>query len=300
MRLPVPRLSSISLLGIFVAGLLTSHCAFANTPSAQTFFIYDEAGHVIGEYDSNGNPIQEHIYLGDRPVAVAVTSNNTTTIDYVQVDQVNAPRVITDQSQTVLWSWNSDPFGNGQPTGSLTYNLRFPGQYYDAETGHNYNYYRDYAPETGRYIESDPSGLDGGFNTYLYVDAAPLETVDRFGLCPAAIDSGLFSRGGPSFVGGLPGHCHRSQTEWRFFGPLVSETSCGCDGTIECKYALRIQTHDRIQLADCKKRIGIGAWSDYDPIGVTGPSREFTFVIDCKTQNIKAIKTGNITTNIGP
>lgn len=122
---------------------------------ATSYYVYDESGHVIGEYDANGNPVQEHIYLGDRPVAVAVTSNNTTTVDYVTTDQLNTPRAITDSSQTVEWNWTSDPFGNGQPTGSLTYNLRFPGQYYDAETGHNYNDQRDYDPSTGRYIESD-------------------------------------------------------------------------------------------------------------------------------------------------
>ena len=83
---------------------------------------------------------------------------------------------------------NVDPFGNNvaneNPTGQGTfkYGLRFPGQYYDAETGTHYNYYRDYDPSIGRYEQSDPIGLRGGSNTYLYVGANPLRWSDRKGL----------------------------------------------------------------------------------------------------------------------
>jgi RHS repeat-associated protein len=67
--------------------------------------------------------------------------------------------------------------------GLVNFNLRFPGQYYDQETGLNYNYRRDgYDSATGRYTQSDPIGLKGGLNTYLYADANPLSIIDPLGL----------------------------------------------------------------------------------------------------------------------
>ena len=64
----------------------------------------------------------------------------------------------------------------------FAYNLRFPGQYYMAETGLNQNYFRDYDPLVGRYIESDPIGLNGGINTYAYAGGSPISLIDILGL----------------------------------------------------------------------------------------------------------------------
>jgi RHS repeat-associated protein len=103
---------------------------------------------------------------------------------YIAPDHLGAPHQITNATKQVVWLWDHDPFGNGAPTGNLTYNLRLPGQYYDAETGLNYNYYRDYDPQLGRYIQSDPIRLNGGINTYAYVPGSTFNGLDQYGLAP--------------------------------------------------------------------------------------------------------------------
>jgi RHS repeat-associated protein len=122
------------------------------------------------------------------PITVTVTSAVPQAY-YIQTDQINTPRQIVDQNNNVVWQWdNNDPYGqtppNSNPTGqgTFTYNPRFPGQYFDSETNLFYNYFRDYDPATGRYIESDPVGLLGGINSYTYVRGNPLWSVDPYGL----------------------------------------------------------------------------------------------------------------------
>ncbi len=148
------------------------------TGTGTTEFVYDEAGRLIGEYDASGNVIEETVRLGDLPVGV-LTSNAQY---YVNPDHLGAPRTIVDANGATVWTWNRDPFGNGAPTGALTYNPRFPGQYFDSETGLYYNMARDYNPAIGRYVQSDPIGLAGGVNTYAYVQNDPVNFIDPLGL----------------------------------------------------------------------------------------------------------------------
>lgn len=67
-------------------------------------------------------------------------------------------------------------------TETVQSNLRFPGQYFDSETGLHYNFHRYYDPTTGRYISSDPIGLAGGMNLYSYTQNNPINAVDPRGL----------------------------------------------------------------------------------------------------------------------
>ena len=110
---------------------------------------------------------------------------------YIWTDHLGSPRQITDAANQSRWEWpNNDPFGNNLPNenpsglGTFTYNLRFPGQYYDAETGKHYNYFRDYDPGIGRYVQSDPLGVDVDNNTFVFVLNGPLTTSDPTGLEP--------------------------------------------------------------------------------------------------------------------
>jgi RHS repeat-associated protein len=108
---------------------------------------------------------------------------------YVHNDHLGSARTITDQSQNVVWQADFSPFGRGEPNAdvdgdgvALDYPLRFPGQYFDEETGTSYNWHRTYDPKLGRYVQSDPIGLDGGINTYGYVGGNPVGFVDANGL----------------------------------------------------------------------------------------------------------------------
>ena len=109
---------------------------------------------------------------------------------YVHADHLGSPRAITrPANDAIVWKWdNTEPFGanaaNENPSGlgAFRYDLRFPGQQYDAETGTSYNYFRDYDPAVGRYLQSDPIGLRGAINTFLYVSGAPLRWIDPRGL----------------------------------------------------------------------------------------------------------------------
>jgi len=104
-------------------------------------------------------------------------------------DHLGTPQALTDINGTKVWEMSQTPFGiatvNEDPDGdgiTVTNNFRFPGQYFDAETGLNYNYFRSYDPKGGDYTQSDPIGLNGGMNTYAYVDGNPLRWVDSSGL----------------------------------------------------------------------------------------------------------------------
>jgi RHS repeat-associated protein len=155
--------------------------------------------------------------------AVNVTVNSgVAQLYYIVPDHLNTPRLIADSTGTTVWRWDQgEPFGNDVPNnnptgaGAFDFPLRFPGQYFDRETNLHYNYFRDYDPVIGRYVETDPLGIDADGiarmpefirllveqdisspilvkSLYLYVLAMPINKYDRFGLEVSNTDQFLY------------------------------------------------------------------------------------------------------------
>lgn len=206
-------------------------------------FVYDEAGTLLSDAGGgNPNPTA-YVYVDGRPVALVRNG----TLYYVHSDHLGTPRAVTAAAgATPLWEWPllGNPFGEQVPAALLAVNLRFPGQYYDAESGLHYNYFRDYEPATGRYVESDPIGLKGGVSTYVYV----------------------------------------KNNAFRFNDPtgLSANSTIQCDGNGEYEvvntriYCDRIctQMHEMQHISDWKRRYGSGSCRDkvkgYLPLGGVG------------------------------
>jgi RHS repeat-associated protein len=169
--------------------------------STSTYTVYDEAGHWLGDYDNSGASIQEAVWLDDLPVGVASDK-----LYSIEPDYLGTPRAVIDSQRDVtVWRWdlNGEAFGNTIPnqnpdldSTNFVLNMRYPGQRYDSASGFNYNYFRDYDSETGRYLESDPIGLRAGLSTFDYALDNPLRYFDGSGFVPRAgitCSKGLYS-----------------------------------------------------------------------------------------------------------
>ena len=149
----------------------------------RTYYHYSDEG-LVGEYDAVGTVIKTYGYKPDSiwttdPVFMKVGSQYY----FYQNDHLGTPQKMTDKNGSVVWSANYRSFGDvSVEFESVTNNLRFPGQYYDVETGLHYNFHRDYSPKMGRYLEIDPIGIKGGINLYAYSFVNPIKFRDSMGL----------------------------------------------------------------------------------------------------------------------
>ena len=154
-------------------------------------FLYSESGALLAEssvtqYGKNIAPI-DYIYMDSMPVARVDSTGSYP----IEADHLGSPRNIqATNGKSSIWRWNllantatgSNAFGEQTATGTVTdFNLRFPGQYVDGN-GLSYNYFRDYESGTGRYVESDPIGLNGGIATFGYAASSPGKFIDPSGL----------------------------------------------------------------------------------------------------------------------
>ncbi|MCW8955544.1 MAG: RHS domain-containing protein [Gammaproteobacteria bacterium] len=158
-----------------------------------TQYVYGLNGELLAELSATGEVQKEYVYLNGQPLSmVAYTQNPDGSLAhqlyYIHNNHLGTPQTLTDETGNLVWRAEYTPFGlatvfddvdgDGQ---AVSMNVRMPGQYFDGESGFYYNYYRYYDPETGRYITSDPIGLAGGVNTYLYANANPLKYIDPDG-----------------------------------------------------------------------------------------------------------------------
>jgi len=152
-----------------------------------THYIYDLNNQLIAETLADGTPLRDYFYLEGQPLAVREYQNNPG-LYYFLNDHLGTPQQLVSPSGTVVWQAAYLPYGEAQvQTSTVANNLRFPGQYFDAETGLQYNWNRYYDPETGRYISADPIGLAGGLNLYAYVGGNPINYIDPDGLTGVGI-----------------------------------------------------------------------------------------------------------------
>lgn len=171
----------------------------------------DREGQQINIYSSgNGSdwsilksisvPMLDEVFIGAQAsnATVDIETSYKTANDnlfYLHTDHLNSVYAVSSNlSGNVVWQRSdfesgASPFGmdiiadGGKlHSGVFEMPLRFPGQYFDTETGKSYNYFRDYNPAIGRYLQSDPIGLHGGVNVYGYVYQNPISYSDRYGL----------------------------------------------------------------------------------------------------------------------
>jgi RHS repeat-associated protein len=174
--------------------LVTRSTSAAGGPVGTIHYIYDLDGHLIAEADAiTGATTREYIWAAandntpiDLPLAVIDGVNTATPLTlWVHTDHLGRPTRMTDSTKATVWTAAYKAWG--EPTilsGTKLLNLRFPGQYFQIETGLAYNWNRHYDTTTGRYTQPDPLGFVDGPAIYAYAGNSPWMNSDREGLAP--------------------------------------------------------------------------------------------------------------------
>ncbi len=138
-------------------------------------------------FDTAGALIREDVRSGLESIA-AIEGG---VISFVRADHIGRPVFATNSSGVKVWTATYHPFGGVHvSTGTLPPN-RFPGQWFQSESGLHQNWMRDYDPTTGRYLQADPLGLIDGASVYGYVKQSPLRYTDPTGEAIPALALGV-------------------------------------------------------------------------------------------------------------
>jgi RHS repeat-associated protein len=264
----------------FFSNLWGGNTGAANPSASEKLgfqYFYDEDGSLLYELGSGGansTGSAHYVYLPTPSGPMPVAFYNGSKHYAVQTDHLNTPRRLTQSDKKVAWQWAFSAFGDEQPTtgknryvdpattpnagsttvADVTFNLRYPGQYFDKESGLSYNYFRSYDARTGRYTQADPIDLAGGWNKFVYVDGNPLSWTDPLGLTKAVCIAVNSSGSSEGYSGGrkvceysctangqtfnVNGGCNKIQDESICYGIPITGTTTNGRGQI------RIHTGD--------------------------------------------------------
>ncbi len=154
----------------------------SKTVGVNTTYYYSEDG-LVAEADSSGVVTTSYHYQLKTPWGTdPMFIRQGGVYGYYVTDHLGTPQRVVGSNGAVLWGAVYDAFGEADlATASLVNNLRFPGQYFDLESGLHFNYWRYYDSGVGGYVSSDRIGLGGGLNTYAYVFNNPVKHIDPTG-----------------------------------------------------------------------------------------------------------------------
>jgi len=181
------RMSTFSINGVVQAeyeyNFLGQQVIRRLTQTGETIHsVHDAAGNRIAEYlyDEVANTsslIREYIWANN--MLVGVFENGQ--MYFVRTDHIGRPVFATDTTGTKVWDASYLPFGGVQSSSGPNPDLRFPGQWFQSETGLHQNWMRDYDPTLGRYLQADPLGLVDGASVYGYALQNPGRYTDPRG-----------------------------------------------------------------------------------------------------------------------
>jgi RHS repeat-associated protein len=191
-------------------------------PTGTVHYLYDRDGHLIAEADAaTGATTRDYLWMADEATGndtpaedMELAANDNDPIDLplavaeaavlyqVHTDHLGRPIRMTDSVKATVWQASYTPWGEVQAiSGTKALNLRFPGQYFQIETGYAFNWHRHYDPSTGRYTQPDPLRFVDGPSIYAYAGNSPFIETDREGLKVNVVTVGSAALGAAYAVG---------------------------------------------------------------------------------------------------